>query len=150
MQQAGKDYAAEVRDKPEEEHFSPHLHIFLAMLEALANDIKEKARKTDTAKAIIQFWEWAEEHSTPHTMGKYARICRLKSNYQKKGKKFTHRLHLRMEGTIDIDEEENKKTILLAAAFRDELTHLVGVSHKWGSAPKSALERKLEKMISTR
>ena len=63
----------------------------------------------------------------------------------------THRVTLHIAGTIDIDREINGETkvqkVTLSHAFRKVLTAMEGISHRWGSAPKGALERRLEKLV---
>ena len=63
------------------------------------------------------------------------------------GKKPTHRLTLRVEGRIDIEVSGIQRAIQLAEAFRSALKSLKEVEHKNGSAPKGALERRLEQLV---
>ena len=64
-----------------------------------------------------------------------------------KEKKLTHRLSLRVDGTVTIDKAGQSRELQLAVVFRTILKSIKTVEHKNGAPPKGAPERRLEQLV---
>jgi len=145
IKQATVAYSKRTKGNPQHTEGSPHLHAWCPIPEFLRDldgiGPHYKAALTAYCKEL--------DDSTMEDTAQKVRCCRMKVNYTKGAIGSKVRLQLCLQGTVAYDYEGQKFEMTLHAIIRKAL-HVMGAQESIGTAPPTANERKLVKMLEKR
>ena len=107
MREAGKKYAQLVEAKGRREHDlgSPHLHVFLALLSALAAFVPPQGADQAVmgrVKGIKMLLEQVIEHQTQTELGEWVTTCRAEDCYDRPQQEKQGRIVFATKGTMEV------------------------------------------------
>ena len=134
MSFAGQKYHLHHQQDQPEDIGPPYLHIFLALLQALMKHLPQYSE--ETRDTLQKYWTEVVLVKPRAALAADVQFCKCKPTYHDKGKAPSHfKIQVRVQDPG------------LEAALTSALVSFEGCSQKLGGAPRSGLEREVQRLL---